>query len=264
MVTATQTISRLCKWPLGGKTPSAESSLSADTQPSRVADSKWKLNFGLQQPLLETEAPETGSHALKLLVPLPPSDLKQSDIRKGLWTTHLSWQILCQSLISFDCFILTCVLMYNSVSLFDTKRASWRHLCFLYVWHSLAVWKTQRHRLLNSDPLLTVLFPSSDTARKVLSRHRQRPSFTLKWILGQKILTCPYNPNSLCSLAVLLTSLERKMAPTELFSGKAWFLTQAYLYSLRYTVALNTGHIWRQCWLSQVAEGWSGHLVGGA
>lgn len=130
MVMATQTISRLCKWPLGGKTPSAESSLSADTQPSRVADSKWKLNFGLQQPLLETEAPETGSHALKLLVPLPPRDLKQSDIRKGLWTTHLSWQILCQSLISFNCFILTCVLMYTSVSLFDTKSASWRHLCF--------------------------------------------------------------------------------------------------------------------------------------
>lgn len=130
MVMATQTISRLCKWPLGGKTLSAESSLSADTQPSRVADSKWKLNFGLQQPLLETEAPETGSHALKLLIPLPPSDLKQSDIRKGLWTTHLLWQILCQSLISFDCFILTCVLMYTSVSLFDTKHAPWRHLCF--------------------------------------------------------------------------------------------------------------------------------------
>lgn len=124
-------ISRLCKWHLGGKTPSAESSLSADTQPSRVADSKWKLNCGLQQPLLETEAPETGSHALKLLVPLPPSDLKQSDMRKGPWTTHLTWQILCQSLISFNCFILTCVLMYNSVSLFDTKHAPWRHLCFL-------------------------------------------------------------------------------------------------------------------------------------
>lgn len=262
MVTATQTISRLCKWPLGGKTPSAESSLSADTQPSRVADSKWKLNFGLQQPLLETEAPETGSHALKLLVPLPPSDLKQSDIRKGLWTTHLTWQILCQSLISFNCFTLTCVLMYTSVSLLTLSMlhgGTFASLCM-----TLTVWKTQRHRLLNSDPLLTVLFPSSDTARKVLSRHRQRPSFTLTWILGQKILTCPYNPNLLCSLAVLLTSLERKMAPTELFSGKAWFLTQAYPYSLRYIVALNTGHIWRQCWLSQVAEGWSGHLVGGA